>query len=123
MGLSSHNTTLTMVVTVLRPLEGTEAGDAPATATRVPSTAVGQVLSAEMRFSADKGLSAERPAGAGFLAEKWRRRQLRSTWGARESNRRPLPPATYALTNLAAPKTAIAPEITFIDLSWYDRKF
>ena len=67
-----------------------------------------QVLSAEMRFSADKGLSAERPAGAGFLAEKWRRRQLRSTWGARESNRRPLPPATYALTNWAAPKKVLA---------------
>ena len=75
------------------------------------------MLSAEMRFSADKGLSAERPAGAGFLAEKLRRRQLRSTWGAREWSRRPLPPATYALPNSAAPKTASAPEITLIDLS------
>ena len=56
-------------------------------------------------------------AGAGFLAEKWRRRQLHSAWGAREWNRRPLPPATYALTNLAAPKTDGAPEITLIDLS------
>ena len=39
------------------------------------------MLSAEMRFSADKGLSAERPAGAGFLAEKWRRSQHLSRTG------------------------------------------
>ena len=70
------------------------------------------VVSAEMRFSADKGSSAERPAGARFLAEKWRRRQLRSTWPAREWSRRPLPPATYALPNLTAPKTSVAPEIS-----------
>ena len=66
-----------------------------------------QVLSAETRFSADKGLSAERPARGGFWAEKWRRRQLRSTCGARESNRRPLPPATWAVPNPDGAKTNI----------------
>ena len=73
------------------------------------------MLSAEMRFSADEGLSAERPAGAGSLAEKWRRRQLRSAWGARESNRRPLPPVTGTLPNSTALKTKF-PEVTHIDL-------
>ena len=40
---------------------------------------LGQVLSAEMRFSADKGLSAEMSAAVGFLAEKREIEQI--FWG------------------------------------------
>ena len=41
------------------------------------------VLSAEMRFSADKGLSAEMSAAVGFLAEKSEIEQI--SWGNAKS--------------------------------------
>ena len=55
-------------------------GSARATiATFCDNRTTGQVLSAEMRFSADKGLSAEVSAAVGYLAEKSEIEQI--FWG------------------------------------------